>query len=128
MHAHSLQTFTEQVAAFHSAVNYNIDISTSTSDEEAYKFASLYDRYFEYADTRYPRSCQADRRVPEADLSGLHEVHTLDFATVRERPLVTSGETSDQKALIVPSHAPVNERLQTTDTNFISSSMVYFSF
>lgn len=75
MHTHALQTFTEQVAAFHSAVNYNVDISASTSDEEAYKFASLYDRYFEYTDTRHPRSCQADRRVPEADFSGLHEVH-----------------------------------------------------
>lgn len=51
--AHALQTFTEQVTARHGVVDYNVDFSTSTSDEEApkaYKFASLYDRYFEYAE------------------------------------------------------------------------------
>uniref|UniRef100_A0A8H7XM78 Protein transport protein SEC31 n=1 Tax=Psilocybe cubensis TaxID=181762 RepID=A0A8H7XM78_PSICU len=51
-HAHALQTFIEKVTVFRAATNYKDEALTSSSAEpaQAYKLASLYDRYFEYAE------------------------------------------------------------------------------
>ncbi|KAI6004420.1 hypothetical protein F5J12DRAFT_836728 [Pisolithus orientalis] len=124
-HAHALQTFIEKVTVFRGAVNYNdTDISTSTSDEQAakaYKLASLYDRYFEYAEMLAAQGLVKEaveylRLIPQG-----YTGSALDFAAVRERLLIASGETAaprpistaTQRVPAVPIHAPVNARVQT---------------
>ncbi|KAF9486167.1 hypothetical protein BDN70DRAFT_846626 [Pholiota conissans] len=52
-HAHALQTFVEKVTVFRAATNYKDDVLEQQAKPEApqtYKLASLYDRYFEYAE------------------------------------------------------------------------------
>lgn len=57
-HARALQSFIEKVAVFQSATGYvDRDLATTTTSEQiasagarTYKLASLYERYFEYAD------------------------------------------------------------------------------
>ena len=52
-HAQALQTFIEKVTVFRSATSYvDIDLTQKTDDADAktYKLATLYERYFEYAD------------------------------------------------------------------------------
>lgn len=57
-HAQALQTFVEKVTVFRAAVSYkDVELETPTTSQavaesgaRTYKLASLYDRYFEYAD------------------------------------------------------------------------------
>lgn len=54
-HAHALQSFIEKVTIFRSATKYQDDQLTATPANDTatvktYKLATLYDRYFEYAD------------------------------------------------------------------------------
>ncbi|KAI5981661.1 hypothetical protein EDC04DRAFT_2848364 [Pisolithus marmoratus] len=124
-HAHALQTFVEKVTVFRGAVNYNdSDTSPSTSDEESaktYKLASLYDRYFEYAEMLATQGLVKEaveylKLIPQG-----YTGSALDFVAVRERLLVASGETTTprrtatttQKVPTVQSRAPVNARTQT---------------
>ncbi|KAF9235609.1 hypothetical protein BU15DRAFT_89522 [Melanogaster broomeanus] len=96
-HAHALQTFIEKVAVFRGAIKY-IDgaLSMPATDADGatktYKLAALYDRYFEYA-----QMLAAQGLVKEAIeyLKLTPERYTgsaLDFAAVRERLIVASGE------------------------------------
>ena len=54
VHAHGLQAFEEKVTIFHGAVKYtDPDLTLFMSEDgpsKAYKLASLYDKYFEYAE------------------------------------------------------------------------------
>lgn len=52
-HAHALQTFIEKVTIFRSATNYtdaDLGMASTETVAKTYKLATLYDRYFEYAD------------------------------------------------------------------------------
>ncbi|KAI6026643.1 hypothetical protein BKA83DRAFT_95000 [Pisolithus microcarpus] len=124
-HVHALQTFVEKVTVFRGAVNYkDSDVSAPTSDEEAvkaYKLASLYDRYFEYAEMLATQGLVKEaveylKLIPQG-----YTGSALDFAAVRERLLVACGETTTprptasttQKVPSVSSRAPVHARTQT---------------
>ncbi|KAI6121093.1 hypothetical protein F5141DRAFT_1087648 [Pisolithus sp. B1] len=115
-HAHALQTFVEKVTVFREAVNYkDSDVSTPASDEEAskaYKLAALYDRYFEYAEMLATQGLVKEavdylKLIPQG-----YTGSALDFAAVRERLLVASGETITPLPA-APIRAPVNARTQT---------------
>ncbi|KAG6331883.1 hypothetical protein ID866_7205 [Astraeus odoratus] len=97
-HAHALQTFIEKVTVFRRAVKYSdADLSVPTSEEstaKTYKLASLYDRYFEYAEMLASQGLLKEAVQYLKLIPSGYSGSTLDFAAVRERLLVAAGETS----------------------------------
>ena len=97
-HAHALQTFIEKVTVFRGAIKYvDDDLSVRAENTEgvakSYKLAALYDRYFEYAEMLAAQGLVNEaveylKLTPEA-----YTGSALDFAAVRERLLVLSGQT-----------------------------------
>lgn len=98
-HAHALQTFIEKVTVFRGAVKYvdgdlSAPIENTDGAFKSYKLAALYDRYFEYAEML---AAQGLVKEAVAYLKLTPEGYTgsaLDFAAVRERLLVLSGQES----------------------------------
>lgn len=98
-HAHALQTFIEKVTIFRGAVKYvDGDLSepteTTNGTLKPYKLAALYDRYFEYAEMLAAQGLVKEaveylKLTPDA-----YTGSALDFAAVRERLLVLSGQAS----------------------------------
>ena len=98
-HVHALQTFIEKVTVFRGAVKYvDDDLSVHAENTDGavknYKLAALYDRYFEYAEMLAAQGLTKEaveylKLTPEA-----YTGPALDFAAVRERLLVLSGQTS----------------------------------
>lgn len=96
-HAHALQTFIEKVTVFHGAVKYpdgDLSVPTENTDGalKTYKLAALYDRYFEYAEMLAAQGLVEEaveylKLTPDA-----YTGSALDFAVVRERLLVLSGQ------------------------------------
>ena len=98
-HAHALQTFIEKVTVFRGAIKYldaDLAVPTESTDGavKTYKLAVLYDRYFEYAEMLAAQGLVKEaveylKLTPEA-----YTGSSLDFAAVRERLLVLSGQSS----------------------------------
>ena len=130
-HAHALQTFIEKVTVFRGAVKYvDANLAASTEGKEGaiktYKLAALYDRYLEYAEMLAAQGLVKEaveylKLTPEAYAGSV-----LDFAAVRERLSVLSGQaprtpSSTQDA--VPNNgatskpaAPINYQLPSVLT------------
>ncbi|KAH0834704.1 hypothetical protein J3R83DRAFT_10235 [Lanmaoa asiatica] len=98
-HAHALQTFIEKVTVFRGAVKYvdgdlSLPIESTDGASKTYKLAALYDMYFEYAEMLAAQGLVKEaveylKLTPEAYTDSV-----LDFAAVRERLLVLSGQVS----------------------------------
>ncbi|KAG8216349.1 hypothetical protein J3R82DRAFT_6428 [Butyriboletus roseoflavus] len=98
-HVHALQTFIEKVTVFRGAVKYvDGDLLAPIEDTDGalktYKLAALYDRYFEYAEMLAAQGLVKEaveylKLTPEA-----YTGSALDFAAVRERLLILSGQGS----------------------------------
>ncbi|KIJ63089.1 hypothetical protein HYDPIDRAFT_182419 [Hydnomerulius pinastri MD-312] len=96
-HAHALQTFIEKVTVFRGAIKYvDADLSMPATDVDgaakSYKLAALYDRYFEYAEMLAAQGLVKEaveylKLTPEG-----YTGSALDFAAVRERLVVASGQ------------------------------------
>ena len=96
---------------FREAVKYldgDLSVPTQGTDGaiKTYKLAALYDRYFEYSEML------AAQGLIKETVEYLKLTSTLDFATVRERLLVLSGEGLESRvhARILFPTAPARER------------------
>lgn len=100
-HALALQTFIEKVAVFRSATKYvDADLQQDKGTEAAagvrsYKLATLYDRYFEYADLlaaqgMLPEAVKYLAMTP-AEYKGSQGGLELDFEHARKRVLRATG-------------------------------------
>ncbi|KAL4065959.1 hypothetical protein J3A83DRAFT_4432363 [Scleroderma citrinum] len=125
--AHALQTFIEKVTIFRGAVKYtDLDLTTSAPDEDAsktYKLASLYDRYFEYAEMLAAQGLVKEaveylKLIPQG-----YTGSAFDSTAVRQRLLIASGEPLtrapvttghiSQKASVSASYAQVTSVART---------------
>jgi protein transport protein SEC31 len=96
-HAHALQTFIEKVTVFRGAIKYiDEDLSTPATDVDGtaktYKLATLYDRYFEYAEMLAAQGLVNEaikymKLTPEG-----YTGSALDVVAVKERLIIASGE------------------------------------
>lgn len=100
-HAHALQSFIEKVTVFRSATKYkDEDLSSAASSitdaaaVKAYKLASLYDRYFEYADflstQGLVKEALAFVKLAPTDYKG---PNNADLTAERERILAATSST-----------------------------------
>ena len=98
-HAHALQTFIEKVTVFRGAVKYvDGDLSAPTEGTDGaiktYKLAALYDRYFEYAEMLAAQGLIKEAVEYLKLTPNTYTGSALDFAVVRERLVVLSGQGS----------------------------------
>ncbi|KAH7882294.1 transport protein [Phlebopus sp. FC_14] len=115
-HAHALQTFIEKVTVFRGAIKYMDSDLTIIADRaggptKTYKLAALYDRYFEYAEMLAAQGLLKEavdylKLMPEG-----YTGSALDFAAVRERLLVASGQsktksTASASTKVADTHPP----------------------
>ena len=118
VHAEALQNFVEKVTIFRAAVKYvDTELEQPTTSEvvaktgaRTYKLASLYDRYFEYADLLATQGL-VDLAVKYLALTPKDYKGTDDkegmFEVGRERLLVAAGqEVSTQGPIAATSTAP----------------------
>ncbi|KAF9226221.1 hypothetical protein BS17DRAFT_776900 [Gyrodon lividus] len=115
-HAHALQTFIEKVTVFRGAIKYvdgDLPMPATDADGAAktYKLAPLYDRYFEYAEMLAAQGLIKEaieylRLTPEG-----YTGFALNFAAVRERLLIASGEAP---AASTPVRSAVPDTTATT--------------
>lgn len=112
-HAHALQTFMEKVMIFRSATKFvDSDLTTHPDPDalRAYKLASLYERYYEYADLLATQGLVKEavdylKLIPSEYQSpgGAR----FDFAMARERLLAAASAQQIPKQLAKQATAPI---------------------
>ncbi|KAG8998634.1 protein transport protein S31, partial [Tulasnella sp. 427] len=125
-HALALQTFVEKVAVFRGATKYvDADLQQQEKGAEpsgvrSYKLATLYDRYFEYADLLAAQGLLEEAvkylALTPAEYKGSQGGVELDFDHARKRVLRATGTTAALVASTsqVPSQPAVQQRQPPT--------------
>ncbi|KAF6753615.1 hypothetical protein DFP72DRAFT_1010406 [Ephemerocybe angulata] len=111
-HANALQTFVEKVATFRAATQYkddDLNLASSSDDSvKTFKLATLYDRYFEYADLLATQGLLKEAteilKLTPAAYKGTSS--TVDRTSQRQR--LVNATASSSKPAAAPRAAPSN--------------------